>query len=346
MSVRECSLAIFLFGFVVTTLAFTSPYAVRPTDRRISTQRKIAPADNVLSDLLDQQREEDENTRSQRHLRFAGVGRLYEQSVAPDDTIEMDPHLQILERLHGATVAVIGLGGVGSWAAEALCRSGVGNLILIDLDDICISNTNRQLHATSTTVGQMKIDEMRRRLIEINPQCSITNLHEFVSEDNVHEVLDGLLPDLDAVLDAIDTRQAKAALIAACVEKKIPIVTVGGSAGMMDPTKIVVNDLTLANGDGLLRNCKKHLRKFYGFPEGKKWSNRSKMQKWRIPTVYSTETVKTLPKGSDQAGALRQCDGAMGTACFVTGTVGFVAAGQVVDMIAKKKPITPRKPMR
>lgn len=98
-----------------------------------------------------------------------------------NDDESLDLHLRIVERLAASTVAVVGLGGVGSWAAEALCRSGVGNLILVDLDDICISNTNRQLHATSTTVGHMKIDEMRRRLIDINPQCQVTNIHDFVS---------------------------------------------------------------------------------------------------------------------------------------------------------------------
>lgn len=103
-----------------------------------------------------------------------------------DASSELDAHLQIVERLNKATVAVVGLGGVGSWAAEALCRSGVGNIVLIDLDDICISNTNRQLHATSTTVGKMKIDEMKRRLLDINPQCRITNILDFVSSLLMH----------------------------------------------------------------------------------------------------------------------------------------------------------------
>jgi tRNA A37 threonylcarbamoyladenosine dehydratase len=93
----------------------------------------------------------------------------------------LDPHLAVVDRLAESTVVVIGIGGVGSWAAEALCRSGVGNLILVDLDDICISNTNRQLHATSSTTGKRKIDEMKRRLLDINPDCNVTNIHDFVS---------------------------------------------------------------------------------------------------------------------------------------------------------------------
>jgi tRNA A37 threonylcarbamoyladenosine dehydratase len=302
-----------------------------------------APTTDLLADLM--QEEEDEETTSQRNLRFAGVGRLYAQEATPDESNELDPHLQIVERLHQSTVAVIGLGGVGSWAAEALCRSGVGNLILIDLDDICISNTNRQLHATSASVGQMKIDEMRRRLIQINPQCSVTNLHEFITESNVHEILDGLLPDVDVVLDAIDSRMAKTALIAACVEKKITIVTCGGAAGKKDPGQIIADDLARVNGDVLLSSVRTHLRKYYGFSEGVKFRHlNSKLpKKWRIPAVYSTEPTKELPEGQDKVGGLRRCDGALGTACFVTGTFGFVAAGKVVDMIATNKLARPRK---
>jgi tRNA A37 threonylcarbamoyladenosine dehydratase len=193
----------------------------------------------------------------------------------------------------------------------------------------------------------MKIDEMRRRLLQINPECSVTNVHEFVSQDNVHELLDSLLPDLDVVLDAIDTRKAKTALLAACVEKKIPIVTVGGAAGKKDPTKIQFEDLARVNGDGLLRSCRSNLRKFNGFSQGAKWADRqgkNRPKKWRIPAVYSTEIIKELPKNADNTvGALRTCDGALGTACFVTGTFGFVAAGQVVDMIAQGKLLKPRK---
>jgi len=311
---------------------------------RCGALRDVSWTTNFLEEQQ-QEQEEDDETRSQRHLRFAGVGRLYQGQSLGDTPVELgSEHLQVVDRLHQSTVVVIGLGGVGSWAAEALCRSGVGNLILIDLDDIYISNTNRQLHATSTTVGQMKIEEMRRRLIDINPQCSVTNIHEFISQDNVHEILDGLLPDVDAVLDAIDTRQAKTALIAACVERGVPIVTCGGSAGMMDPTKIVVDDLTRANGDTLLRSCRKDLRKFYGFSMGAKWhENKGKTKKWRVPAVFSTELTKHVPQGEDKVGALRRCDGALGTACFVTGTVGFIAAGQVVEMIATNKPLRPRK---
>jgi tRNA threonylcarbamoyladenosine dehydratase len=287
---------------------------------------------------------------TQRHLRFQGVGRLYETEDNVNNTIfdEMNPlapHLQIVERLTQATVAVVGLGGVGSWATEALCRSGIGNLVLIDLDDICISNTNRQLHAMSSTVGQMKVDEMRRRLLDINPDCKITVIRDFVSTENVHTILDSMMPDLTVCLDAIDGQTSKTALIAACVEKGIPIVTCGGSAGKTDPTKIVCEDLTRANGDNLLTACRKNLRKMYGFSEGKKMtqSKGRKPKKWGIEAVYSLEEPRALPEGGDTASALRRCDGALGTACFVTGTCGFVAASKVIDMIATNQLIVPKK---
>lgn len=324
--------------------AFCSSPTTKTSGKTQLQSLNVAPSDEYLSDLLSQ---EDDEARSQRNLRFGGVGRLYatEERQPDTDPSHLDPYVQVIERLHQSTVAIIGLGGVGSWAAEALCRSGVGNLILIDLDDICISNTNRQLHATSTSIGQMKIDEMRRRLLQINPQCSVTNIHDFVTETNVYDILDSILPDIDVILDAIDSRKAKTALIAACVEKKIPIVTCGGAAGKKDPSQIILNDLARANGDDLLTAVRRNLRKSYGFSEGKKFQElKGKLpKKWKIPAVYSTEGTKDLPDGDDKVGALRRCDGALGTACFVTGTFGFVAAGQVVDMIALGKLLRPRK---
>lgn len=306
---------------------------------------QVAPTDDIITGWPTE--EETEESRSQRNLRFGAVGRLYasEASNSDVDSNELDPHLQIIEKLNRSTVAVVGLGGVGSWAAEALCRSGVGNLILIDLDDICISNTNRQLHATSTSIGMMKIDEMRRRLIHINPQCSVTNIHDFVTETNVHDILDSILPDVNVILDAIDGRKAKTALIAACVEKKIPIVTCGGAAGKRDPTKIFASDLARVNGDDLLAAVRRNLRRDYGFSEGKKFRElKGKLpKKWKIPAVYSTEETKDLTNVEDKVGAFRRCDGALGTACFVTGTFGFVAAGQVVDMIAMNRFARPSK---
>jgi tRNA A37 threonylcarbamoyladenosine dehydratase len=268
--------------------------------------------------------------------------RLY--TTPPDDAASdsnPDAYLTVVERLSRATVIVVGLGGVGSWAAEALCRSGVGNLVLIDLDDICISNTNRQLHALSSTVGKMKIEEMKRRLLDINPQCHVTLIHDFVGPDNVQDILLGVssVSGVSACLDAIDGARGKTSLIAACASLKIPIVTCGGSAGRTDPTKFVYDDLTRVQNDKLLAACRKDLRKHYGFEAGlsfRELQQTKAPRKWRIQAVYSMETPKIVPQGT-HGSSMRRCDGALGTACFVTGTAGFVAAGLIVDMIANDK---------
>lgn len=284
--------------------------------------------------------------QEERNLRFAGVGRLYTDETKQSQA-GVDRHLEVIDRLTRATVVVVGLGGVGSWAAEALARSGIGNLCLIDLDDICISNTNRQIHALSSTVGRMKIDEMKRRLLDINPECNITLIHDFVVDDNVHEILDSLLPNVTALVDGIDGAGAKAALLAACADRQIPVVTSGGAAGRMDPTKIIYADITKVTDDKLLSACRKIMRKSYGFGRGLSFqeqrSGKKKHKKWRIEAVYSLEEQKSLPP-DDDAASFRRCDGALGTSCFVTGTYGFVAASRVVEMIAKDCLTPPRRP--
>ncbi len=303
------------------------------------------------------------SSSDERDLRFAGVGRLYttekkkKQSNNETDGEESlrDGHLGVIDRLDASRVVVVGLGGVGSWAAEALCRSGVGHITLIDLDDICISNTNRQLHALSTSVGQMKIDAMQRRLKEINPECEVTLIHDFVSKENADEIwntIEELSPTaVTACLDAIDGSDAKTAWIASCARRKVPIVTCGGSAGRTDPTKFVCDDLTRAMEDPLLSSCRKNLRKYYGFQEGVAPGEKTRdpstgklrkklPRKWKIQAVYSTESPKSAPKESS---SMRRCDGALGTACFVTGASGFVAAGKVVEMIASNKLPKPKQ---
>jgi tRNA threonylcarbamoyladenosine dehydratase len=290
--------------------------------------------------------------KANRRLRFAGIGNLYSDAPTTSNGDALSENSScsapwlVLERLKAASVAVVGVGGVGSWAAEALCRSGIGSLVLVDLDDICISNTNRQLHALSSTVGVLKIDEMKRRLLDINPDCNITLIHDFVSTENVHDIVGGL--HLTALIDAMDGSEDKAALLAACTDLSIPVVSCGGSAGRRDPTQIRCDDITRITGDRLLRTCRKMLRRDHGFTEGipfrlqRKVGSR-KVKKWRIECVYSAEEQKQLPRGGEDVSSLRRCDGALGTACFVTGTYGFVAAGRIVDMIAEDSLQPPRR---
>ena len=317
------------------------------------------------------QNDESVTLPNERDLRFSGVGRLYtttestsmkqnktgtNQTLGEQEPSPREGHLEVIDRLQASRVVVVGLGGVGSWAAEALCRSGVGHITLIDLDDICISNTNRQLHALSTSVGQMKIDAMKTRLKAINPDCDVTLIHDFISKENADEIWNTIeelsSTAVTACLDAIDGSDAKTAWIASCARRKVPIVTCGGSAGRTDPTKFICDDLTRAIEDPLLSSCRKNLRKYYGFQEGVSPGSKARdpssgklrkklPRKWKIKAVYSTEQPRSI--STKESSSMRRCDGALGTACFVTGTSGFVAAGKVVEMIANDKLSVPKQ---
>ena len=286
----------------------------------------------------------------------------------------------VLDRLRDAAVMIVGVGGVGSWAAEAVGRSGVGTIVLVDLDDVCISNTNRQLPALRSTVGQLKLEVLRERLRQINPECRVILVHDFVMADNVQDIFRNVERQLNsendadeknindddydddsrsstsritAVIDAIDGAPAKAALLATCSDRAIPVVTCGGAAGCRDLSKIVRRDLTVIQNDKLLAATKKYMRKHYGFPPGlpfRELQKGRKVQKWYVDGVYSDEVLvandATADTDDDSGSSLRQCDGALGTACFVTGTFGFVAASAVIERIALDQLRSPRKRRR
>ena len=248
--------------------------------------------------------------------RFGGIGRLY--GTEP------------LARLSRAHVCVVGVGGVGSWTVEALARSGVGRLTLIDLDDICINNINRQLHTLDSTVGRQKVDVMAERARGINPACEVEVVHDFLTSETLTEIF---ARDYDYVVDAIDNLKNKCLLIAACKARAIPVVVVGGAGGRSDPTKITCDDLSRSGSDGLLRNVRRTLRREHGFGE---------QGEWGIPCVFSRErAVFPLPDGSvgdrrDKDSTLKlDCASGFGTASFVTGTAGFFAAGVVVSALAQ-----------
>lgn len=152
--------------------------------------------------------------------RFGGVKRLYGATG--------------LEKLTNSHIAIIGIGGVGSWVAEALARTAVGEITLIDLDDVCITNTNRQIHATNSTVGQEKVSVMQQRIESINADCRCHAIEDFITPDNVKEYL---VNNFDYVIEATDSVQAKAAIIAHCKRTKIPIITIGGAGGQIDQAK-------------------------------------------------------------------------------------------------------------
>lgn len=235
------------------------------------------------------------------------------------------------ERLQRAHVCVIGIGGVGSWAVEALARTGIGAMTLVDMDDVCISNVNRQLHAVTGEFGKPKVEVMAARVRLINPDCTVHAGQMFFSAGTAEQIL---ASKFDCVLDAIDDTAMKALLIARCCEKKIPIVTTGGAGGRRDPTALRVADLALTTHDGLLANVRKVLRTEHNFARDPK-------KEFGVPCVFSPEPqVFPASDGSvcaapEPGAKLRlDCKSGYGTATFVTGTFGFAAAAEVVKILA------------
>lgn len=241
----------------------------------------------------------------------------------------------VMEKLFRTHAMVIGLGGVGSWAAESLARSGVGKLTIVDFDDICITNANRQLHALQGLVGRKKAEIMGERLRKINPQATIQVLTQFYNEENRDAIL-GHGPDY--VVDAIDNMTAKCHLIATCKQRGIKMISSMGSAAKLDPMKIEITDLAATTVDPMAGAVRKILRQKYGFPEGKGTF-------FGVPCVASTETPRDpLPLKYDKGEGfkcvcpqnqnnLHTCDNRNvihGTASFVTGAFGLACASWVV----------------
>lgn len=249
--------------------------------------------------------------------RFGGIARLYGQEG--------------LARLQAATVCVVGIGGVGSWAAEALARSGIGHLRLIDMDDICVTNSNRQIHAHAGNIGREKVTAMAERITAINPECLVDARFAFATAENMSECLQGV----DYVIDAIDSVKAKVALIAFCKRHKIPVITTGAAGGQIDPTQVSVCDLNKTYNDPLAKKVRSLLRRDHGF-------SRNEKRTFGVPCVFSTEQLRyPQPDGSvcqqkqfNEAGVKLDCAGGFGSVTMVTGTFGFVAAARVVAKLA------------
>lgn len=255
--------------------------------------------------------------------RFGGISRMY--GVAG------------LHRLREAHVCVLGIGGVGSWAVEALARSGIGALTLIDLDTICVTNINRQIHALTSTVGQTKAEVLRDRVLEISPSCDVKIILDFLSEQNAAELLttgpnegDGRF---DVVLDAIDSLYEKSAIIDICRKVNMNVVTVGAAGGKADPTKVQVADLSRVEYDMLLFQVRKKLRQLHDFPRGTKRNPKGK--KWGVGAVYSSELVQN-PAAEEERLGLGGCDSRFGTVTMVTGAFGFIAASIIARMLAQQ----------
>lgn len=252
---------------------------------------------------------------SDYQLRFGGIERLYGVTGA-----------QFIQQAH---FCVIGIGGVGSWVAEALARNGIGEITLIDLDDICITNTNRQIHALADTIGESKVEVMAQRVKQINPECKVHQVEDFITQENLASLITN---KFDYVIDAIDSVKIKTSLIAHCKRQKLSIVTVGGAGGQIDPTKIAITDLSKTYQDPLLAKVKNQLRRDFNFPRNVK-------RKFAIDAVFSTEQLKYPTNDGNvclakqqQDGAMRlDCSGGFGAATHVTASFAFFAVSKAMD---------------
>jgi len=250
-------------------------------------------------------------------LRFDGVRRLYGNRA--------------LGQFAEAHVLVVGLGGVGSWAVEALARTGVGALTLVDFDDVCISNTNRQIHALQGEVGRPKVKALQDRIFKINPDCKVRVVQDFYSADQDENLF---RQPFDCVLDAIDKTLNKEELALACRENRTPLVVVGSAGGLRDPSLVRVKDLSQTLEDTMLSNMRKTLRRRHGFPRGK--------EKFAIPAVFSMEKPAyvngdgcvTFERPPELKGAL-DCAGGLGSSMAVTTTFAMFAVSEVLKIVEK-----------
>lgn len=254
--------------------------------------------------------------------RFSGIDRLYGQGAAA--------------RLADARVCVVGLGGVGSWAVESLARSGVGSLVLVDADDVCVSNTNRQLHALQGQYGRLKGDVLAERCRAINPGVQVEVVGSFLTPANLETLLDR---GFDLVLDACDSLRSKLEMIAWCRRRKLPIVVCGSAGGRSDATLVRVRDLSRTEHDAMLALVRKNLRSDFGFP-------RNQDRYFGVPAVYSLENVKypqrdgsvcgVRPRLEPAAALKLDCGAGLGAAAHVTGTFGFAMAGKAIELLLKR----------
>lgn len=262
--------------------------------------------------------------KSQKNLieqkRFQGTERVYGQSAKFN--------------FENAHVCVIGLGGVGSWAVESLVRSAIGRLTLIDLDNVAVSNMNRQIHALDENIGKAKTDALQTRIYSINPNCQVTLIEDFINIENIAEYINS---DFDFVIDCIDNFRVKAALAAYCKRQKIKLLITGGAGGQINPRHIKIADLSRTEHDPLLAQLKKRLRQDYSFPRNLK-------RRFDIPCVYSDEQLRypadngetTFDKNLSSSMTGLNCAQGFGSAMTVTASFGIFAASYVLEKLAKK----------
>ena len=254
--------------------------------------------------------------------RFGGIDRLYGNGA--------------LARFRDSRIAVVGLGGVGSWAVEAFARTGIGHLTLIDADDLCLSNTNRQLPAIDGQYGRNKAAAMAERCLAINPAIDVDAVPAFLTPSNLEVLLDR---DFALVLDACDSFRTKLEAIAWCRRRRQPLITVGSAGGRSDPTQVRVRDLSRTEHDAMLSLVRKKLRADFNFP-------RNADRYFGVPAIYSLENVRypqadgsvcgLRPKLSADAALKLDCGAGLGAATHVTGAFAFAAVGKALEMLLKR----------
>ena len=260
------------------------------------------------------------NNKNNSEDAFAGIARLYGREA-----------YALIKNMH---VCVIGIGGVGSWVVEALARSAVGQITLIDFDTIAQSNMNRQIHTLSNTIDKKKCSAMQERVKNINPDCVVNVIDDFITMDNMSDLLSR---DYDYVVDAIDSIKFKAGLIYYCKRNKIPMITTGGAGGLTDPSVIKVVDLTKTYNDALAAKVRSTLRDQYNFTKNPK-------RRFAIDCVFSGQQ-QLYPKEDGTVshekpgihGVSLDCRFGYGAASFVTGTFGFIAAAHIIRKFINKK---------
>jgi tRNA A37 threonylcarbamoyladenosine dehydratase len=254
--------------------------------------------------------------------RFSGIDRLYGRGA--------------VQRFARSRVAIVGLGGVGSWVVESLIRSGVGALTLIDADDICVSNTNRQLPALEGQYGRNKAEAMAERCRAINPSAKVEAVAEFLTAGNLEALLDR---QFDLVIDACDSFRSKVELIAWCRRRKQAVITVGSAGGRIDATLVRVRDLSRTEHDAMLALVRKKLRSEFNFPK-------NAQRYFGVSAVYSLENVNyPQPDGSvcglrpavgPDAALKLDCGAGLGAATHITGAFAFAAAGKALELLLKQ----------
>lgn len=251
------------------------------------------------------------------YARFGGIGRLF--------------GIKGLEKIRQSRILIIGIGGVGSWVAESMARTGIGAMTLVDLDDVCVTNINRQVMAVSSTVGKFKVDVMKDRVREIHPLCEVETQQCFFNLKNLSAIFE---KKYDFVVDACDDFTNKCHLIDHCRKNKIPLVVMGGAGGKVDPTQIRVTDMSTSANDRLLARLRKKLRQDFNFPledqgEFGVWSVWSH-ERAVYPTADGCLTYKPpgMAKNMD-------CEEGFGSASFVTGAFAFATTSLILKELTR-----------